>query len=174
MVILFLLSLSDVSLLPINSSSPANRMWNGRLSKLHSCTCLGSRHACAYLTITWMSVSSDILLEVNFFFLSVTLFRVCSRFIWWDPITRCASKWCHWNLPKETVYKWGHESATPSFWEMYYIHHSLISTYQPLAHCLFQEIPVMSFGLACRDWIPPNAPCFWYFQSLPVLVVPLG
>ena len=23
-------------------------------------------------------------------------------------------KWCHWNLPKETVYKWGHASATPS------------------------------------------------------------
>ena len=22
------------------------------------------------------------------------------------------------------------------------------------------EIPVMSFGRACRDWIPPAAPCF--------------
>ena len=29
-------------------------------------------------------------------------------------ITGCASKWCHWNLPKETVYKWGHGSATRS------------------------------------------------------------
>ena len=24
------------------------------------------------------------------------------------------------------------------------------------------EIPMTSFGCACRDWIPPDAPCFWW------------
>ena len=40
-----------------------------------------------------------------------------------------------------------------------YITHLSRHTHHLHTAC-FQEIPVMSFGCACRDWIPPNAPCF--------------
>ena len=47
-----------------------------------------------------------------------------------------------------------------------YITHLSRHTHHLHTAC-FQEIPAMSFGRACYDWIPPNAPCFcWDPESL--------